>query len=223
MVFPSPVAAVLFDMDGLLLDTERIAVAALMGAVCDVGYEMDPAYGLSMIGVAGKESEAMVRAYFGPAFPMEAYDRAFDTHRRALIASGIPLKPGVRELLDYLEARGIPRAVATSSGRRTAEHCLGSTGLLARFSAVVTREDVARTKPHPDPYLKAADLLGVPPAQCIVLEDSHFGIRAAHAAGTMPVMVPDLLAATAEMEALCVAVAGDLHAVRALLAAPNGE
>jgi len=218
MVFPSPVSAVLFDMDGLLLDTERLFVSALIAAVRDVGYEMDETYALSMIGVAGKESEAMIRSYFGSGFPMEAFDGAVDLRRREFLAPGIPLKPGVGELLDFLDRRGTPRAIATSRSRESAERHLGSTGLLHRFTALVTREDVLRAKPHPDPYLKAAAVLGVQPARCVVLEDSHFGIRAAHAAGAMPVMVPDLLAATEEMAALCVAVVDDLHAVRVLLA-----
>ncbi len=107
-------------------------------------------------------------------------------------------------------------AVATSTVRRIAEHHLKRAGLLDHFSAVCTREDVARGKPHPDLFLKAASHLGVRAERCLVLEDSYQGVRAAHAAGTMPIMVPDLLPATDELRGLCIAVVRDLHEVRAM-------
>jgi beta-phosphoglucomutase-like phosphatase (HAD superfamily) len=101
---------------------------------------------------------------------------------------------------------------------------MNGVGLLEHFSAIVCREDVVNAKPAPDPFLKAAVLLGLEPAQCLVLEDSYHGIAGAHAAGAMPIMVPDLLTATEAVCAQCVAVADDLHAVRAMLerAGDNG-
>jgi beta-phosphoglucomutase-like phosphatase (HAD superfamily) len=108
-------------------------------------------------------------------------------------------------------------AVATSTVRRIAEQHLRRAGFFDHFGAVCTREDVARGKPHPDLFLKAARDLGVGAERCLVLEDSYHGIRAAHAAGAMPVMVPDLLPATDELRALCVAVVCDLHDVRKML------
>ena len=103
------------------------------------------------------------------------------------------MKPGVVELLDFLAGRGLPLAVATSAGRATAEHHLGRAGLLDRFTALATRDDVERAKPHPDIYLEAARRLGVAPERCLAFEDSNIGLEAAHAAGTMAFMVPDLL------------------------------
>ena len=91
---------------------------------------------------------------------------------------------------------GIPQAIATSSRRPTVERYLGRVGLLGHFAAIVSREDVENPKPAPDPFLAAAAKLGLAPADCLALEDSYHGITAAHAAGTMPIMVPDLLAAT---------------------------
>jgi beta-phosphoglucomutase-like phosphatase (HAD superfamily) len=91
--------------------------------------------------------------------------------------------------------------------------------LRARLPVVVTRDDVVRGKPHPDLFLKAAWAIGIPPERCLAVEDSFNGIRAAHAAGMMPVMVPDLLAPTPDIRALCVEIVADLHAVRQLLSA----
>jgi beta-phosphoglucomutase-like phosphatase (HAD superfamily) len=114
---------------------------------------------------------------------------------------------------------GLPRAVATSSSRNSAHHNLGRHGLLDRFGAIVAREDVGRHKPFPDPFLKAAALIGAAPEACLALEDSHNGVRAAHAAGMMTVMVPDLLDPTEEMQAKCVHIAESLHTVIRLLQA----
>jgi beta-phosphoglucomutase-like phosphatase (HAD superfamily) len=129
----------------------------------------------------------------------------------------------VVELLDLLDETGVPRAICTSSRRENVERHLAPMGLLARFQAVVAAGDYARGKPHPDPFLAAAACLEVEPASCLALEDSHNGVRAAAAAGMMTVMVPDLLPATPEMRALCVAVAEDLHRVAALVRAAQNK
>ena len=127
------------------------------------------------------------------------------------------MKPGVVELLDFLAGRGLPLAVATSAGRATAEHHLGQAGLLDRFAALATRDDVERAKPHPDIYLEAARRLGVAPERCLAFEDSNIGLEAAHAAGAMAFMVPDLLQPLPETRARCVDVLPDLHAALKLL------
>ena len=100
---------------------------------------------------------------------------------------------------------------------------MGPSGILPRFHAVVAAGDYARGKPNPDPFLTAADRLGVAPEACLALEDSHNGVRAAHAAGMMTVMVPDLLPVTDEMRGLCLAIAKSLHEVRGLLDAEDVE
>ena len=133
------------------------------------------------------------------------------------------LKAGVVELLDVLDELGLPRAIATSSPRDHVERHLAHHGLSSRFDAVVARGDYARGKPNPDPFLKAAEALQAKPSHCLALEDSHNGIRAAHAAGMMTVMVPDLLEPTAEIGALCVRIADSLHEVRDLIGAMAKE
>ena len=132
--------------------------------------------------------------------------------------AGVALKTGVIEMLDHLDAVGAPRAVATSSRMRSVETHLGHAGLLGRFDAFITAESVTHGKPHPEPYLKAAAALGMDPRDCIALEDSHNGVRAAAAAGMMTIMVPDMLEPNDEMRGLCVRIAQDLHEVRDLLA-----
>ncbi|MCW3474989.1 HAD family hydrolase [Limobrevibacterium gyesilva] len=218
MVFPSPVEAVLLDMDGTLLDTEQVYVGAMFGALVELGFAVPDALASAMVGLPGKECMGLLQGHFGAAFRADAFHAAYVAQRTERLRDGIPLKPGVIELLDHLAAAGLPTAVATSSSRSNAETNLGRAGLLARFGAVVTRDDVVQGKPDPALFLKAAAALGRPPGRCVAVEDSHVGVRAAHAAGTMPVMVPDMLPPNEEMRRICVAIAGDLHEVRALLA-----
>lgn len=217
MPFTRPVAGVIFDMDGLLLDTERIYLDGLFRAALAVDRVMTEAFAHSMIGVPGKECVAMIEAHYGDGFSIEAFSAAYDAIVESELERNIPLRPGARELVTYLSGQGTPQAIATSSRRATVERYLGRVGLAGRFAAIVSREDVENPKPAPDPFLRAAARLGLAPADCLVLEDSYHGITAAHAAGTMPIMVPDLLAVTDAVRAKCIAVADDLHAVCALL------
>lgn len=222
MPFTRPVAGVIFDMDGLLIDTERVYLEGLVAAALACGREMTDALAHAMIGVPGQECIAMIEAHYGPGFDMEMFGEAYDRVVRARLDQAIPLRPGARELVTWLSAQGIPQAIATSSRRPTVERYMAGVGLLEHFSAIVTRDDVAHAKPAPDPFLAAAERLGLEPAQCLALEDSYHGIVSAHAAGCMPIMVPDLLAVTDAVRAQCIAVADDLRAVRVLLeAAPT--
>lgn len=214
---PAPVEAVIFDMDGLLLDTERLYREAIIGAAAGLGFDIPNAFYQQMIGVADEECQAMIASHFGPQFPMAQFLSDCSTRLQQLLGAGIPVKPGATELLAELAQRAIPTALATSTRRATAVLQLREAGLHHYFKVIVTREEVTRGKPHPDLFLKAARDLAVSPRCCVVLEDSHHGIRAAHAAGTMPVMVPDLLATTDEVCELCVAVVSDLHEARTLL------
>jgi HAD superfamily hydrolase (TIGR01509 family) len=213
MPFNRPVAGVVFDMDGLLLDTERLYLDGLFKAAAACDRVMPEAFALSMIGVPGKECVAMIEAHYGAGFSMAAFNSAYDAVVEAELERNIPLRAGARELVTYLAAERIPQAIATSSRRPTVERYLGRVGLLGHFAAIVSREDVENPKPAPDPFLAAAAKLGLAPADCVALEDSHHGITAAHAAGMMTIMVPDLLPATDAMRGKCIAVADDLHAV----------
>lgn len=214
-----PIEAVLFDMDGLLLDTEAVYIIALQAAARALGREMPLDFCHSMIGVPGPACNVMIADLYGDGFRIEEFRQHYSGHTRRLLETGIPLKPGVVELLDFLAGRGLPLAVATSAARNTAEHHLGRAGLLDRFGAVATRDDVEHPKPHPGVYLEAARRLGVAPERCIAFEDSNIGLAAAHATGAMAFMVPDILEPLPEVRAKCIDVLADLHVARELLRA----
>jgi HAD superfamily hydrolase (TIGR01509 family) len=211
-------AAVILDMDGTLHDTEVLYHAATRQAVAAVGFTVTDAFCHSLIGIPAAESDAMLRAHLGPDFPYPDYVRHYRAYCDTVLATKVPLKPGAAAFVDALLGAGLKVAVATSASRAAAERHLGLSGLRARIPVVVTRDDVARGKPYPDLFLLAAARLDVPPDACLAVEDSLNGIRAAHAAGMIPVMVPDLLAPTEEIRAMCFRVYPDLHEVRALVA-----
>ena len=222
-MLPGPVRAVVFDMDGLIVDSEVVYREAILAAAAAQGHALPLALFHQMIGAPIVQNRELLRDHFGADLDIEAlldessarFHQIFDLEDR--------IKAGVSELLDALDARGLRRAIATSSPRASVERHLAPGGLLARFDAVIARGDYARGKPAPDPFLAAAAALGVPPSACLALEDSHNGVRAAHAAGMMTVMVPDLLEATDEMRRLCVAVAASLHDVRIMLGESDGH
>ena len=212
-----PVEAVLFDMDGLLIDSEAVYIEAYHAAAQTFGVEMSMALCHAMIGVPRMECEAMIQEHFGPEFRVDRFQLAFREHAERLMAEEVPVKPGARELLAWLAGRSLPLGVATSSRPTTVERHLGRAGLLDHFRAITTRYDVERPKPHPDVYLEAARRLGAAPGRCIAFEDSNIGLAAAHAAGTMAIMVPDILQPSEEIRAKCLTIVPDLHAALALL------
>ncbi len=218
-MFEKPVEAVLFDMDGLLLDTEAVYIDALHAAAGALDLTIPLDFCHSMVGIASHECNLMIQEHYGDGFRIEPFRTHFSDYVRRRFEAAIPLKPGAVELLDFLVARGLPLALATSASRATVERHLGRAGLHDRFKAFATRDDVVRTKPHPDIYLEAARRLGIAPDRCIAFEDSNIGLTAAHAAGTMAIMVPDILPPLPDVRPKCVAVVDDLHAARRLLEA----
>jgi HAD superfamily hydrolase (TIGR01509 family) len=209
--------AVLLDMDGTLLDTERVYQASLTAALDAFGYPDATTIYHAMIGIPLAECEAMIRAHYGEDFPLADFNSAFDARCDETFRAGLPLKPGTIELLDALRAAGCPMAIVTSSSRRIAEQHLTLGGIRARFDTILTCDDVARGKPSPDIYLLAAERLGVRPQACVAIEDSNPGIAAAYSAGAIPIMVPDIVQPAAETREKCVAVLPDLYAVLAML------
>ncbi len=211
------VAAVVFDLDGTLIDSESIYRAALVQALEAVGLAADEAFVHGLAGLAGAAVNARILARFGADFPAVAFRRAYLARRDALVGAGVPLKPGAAAAVRFVAGRGIRLALATSALRETAVAHLARLELLAYFDVLAVREDVERTKPFPDVFLTAARRLGVPPAACLAVEDSHAGVQAALAAGMMTVMVPDVAPPTPEMRARCVAVPASLHELPGLL------
>ena len=219
MALPRPVKAVVFDMDGLLLDSEIIYCEALAATAAEMGAELPDQVIQRMIGHTWPGSAEVLRGHFGDGFDTDALRTRSVELFYEVADAGIALKTGVIEILDHLDARGLPRGVVTSSRRKEAEHHLGHHGLLARFDFVLANGEYPAPKPDPAPYRTAAERLGLDPADVLALEDSHNGVRAAAGAGMMTIMVPDLLDPTAEMHGLCVRIARDLHEVRELLEA----
>lgn len=219
MSLPREVKAVVFDMDGLLVDTETVIFRAMQHAASGIGGELPFTTFQRMVGLQDAASDAIILEHFGEGFDLTAWSKAVRSHAHEQMAAGVALKTGVVEILDYLAAAGLPCAIATSSGLAAVQRNLGPGNLVGRFGALVTKEAQTRGKPHPEPFLKAAEALGVAPADCLGLEDSYNGVRSASSAGMMTIMVPDMLDPTEEMETLCVRIARDLHEVRELLEA----
>ncbi len=218
-MLPRPVSGVVFDMDGLLIDTEVVWRDAQLAEAEAQERPLPMSVIHSMIGLPWPQNHDKLRQHFGGEIDVEAYIEATTRRYEAVKLQGVALKAGVVELLDLLDGLGLPRAIATSSGHASVLDHLGPKGLLPRFHAIVAHGDYARGKPHPDPFLKAAQAIGLDPRSCLALEDSHNGVRAAHAAGMMTVMVPDLQPPSDEIESLCVAVMASLHQVRDALMA----
>jgi HAD superfamily hydrolase (TIGR01509 family) len=217
MILRRRLSAVILDMDGTLHDTETVYHTALKRAVETVGFAVTDSFCHSLIGIPGAETDLMIREHLGPGFPFADYERHYRQYRDQALSGGVPVKPGAVALLDALVGGGIKTAIATSASRHAADLHLGRSGLRERLRVIVTRDDVARGKPFPDLFLRSAQLLDVSPGECLAVEDSMNGVRAAHAAGMMPIMVPDLVQPSDEVRTLCVRVVPDLHEVLAII------
>lgn len=192
MVAP-PFAAAIFDMDGLLFDTEALGREAWGRALAEFGYRLDDGLYLSLVGRDMRQRERLLRKRFGPDLPFEAVKaRRLELGEEQESGGALRPKPGAVELVRELAARRLPLAIATGTERPRARRRLEQAGLAGYFPVLVCAEDVAHGKPAPDIFLAAAERLGVAPARCLVFEDSCASVRAASAAGMGVVMVPDL-------------------------------
>ncbi|NBN80100.1 HAD-IA family hydrolase [Microvirga tunisiensis] len=185
--------AVIFDLDGTLLSTEQVSLRGGLRALETLGHSADEALFHALVGKDDTASFAILSDHLGADLAAALIPTWSAECRRIFAEEGVPLRPRVNDLLDALDTTGLPRAIATSSRRDSARTKLKHAGLDTRFASVVCFEDVARRKPAPDPYLRAAELLGVDPRRCVAFEDSETGAEAAMLAGMVVVQVPDLL------------------------------
>jgi HAD superfamily hydrolase (TIGR01509 family) len=190
---PLVIRGFLLDMDGLLLDTERISKRCWIAAEEETGFFMPPGFYDSLIGQSMARIRERLMEVMDPACDVDAFlEVASRIYTEAVTGPSLPLKKGARELLELLNAREIPRCLATSTGRDLCGRKLKASGLNGHLPMRVCGDDVSRSKPAPEIYLKAASQLGHAPGDLLVLEDSENGIRSALSAGCKVAHVPDL-------------------------------
>ncbi len=210
--------AVIFDMDGLLMDSERIGLTVMHQCGFLQGYDIPVSMVRETIG-SNKQSSS---DFYHQFFPDLDTDRLFLDFKKAMCdlakRGEIPLKAGARELLAAVKARCIPMAVASSSGESTIRVYLESVDVISYFDQIVTGSGLP-SKPAPDVFLKAAAALNAAPERCLVLEDSIHGVQAGRAAGMTVAMIPDMIPFTEDLKPFCDHVLPDLSAVIPLLQA----
>ena len=212
------ITAILFDMDGLVLDTEKLYTRFWQEAANALGYPMTKEQALGMRSLNRGVGLAKMQSYFGPEVDYDAIRKKRIEMMDAFVErEGVSLKPGIFELLAYLKEHGIKTAIATSSPIERTVKYLTSVGLQDSFDELVSGYMVEHGKPAPDIYLYEAEKLGEKPEKCMVLEDSPAGILAARRAGCLPVMVPDQDEPDAETMEMLYAKADSLLQVIALL------
>lgn len=213
------IKAVIFDMDGLMFDTERLWDTLWEPTCRALGLEMPQdleAFFTGGRGLAGVKLNEHIQKFFPQADPQVIVEKIWELAEQRF-AQGVPCKPGLAELLETLEEKKLPRIVASSSPRALIQKNLETTGMARYFDQVVCGADVRHSKPAPDIFLEAARRLGVDIRDCLVLEDSFNGVRAGHAAGAVTVMVPDIAQPDEEIRALYNRCCKDLFDVRQLL------
>jgi beta-phosphoglucomutase len=183
--------AVIFDMDGLVLDTETTYFVAWQQAAKAMGYALSETFCLSLSGLHYKDVELKLMDWYGADFNLQAFNHLSGIFWREHVNThGINIKRGFIQLLEFIVQQQMPYCLATNSPAINAYECLEVAGIKDVFPTIITRDDVQHGKPAPDIFLKAAELLKVPISQCLVLEDSHAGIVAASRAGAFSVFVP---------------------------------
>ena len=219
-----PIRGILFDMDGLVLDSEALYTRFWREAAVCLGYPMTAEQSLGMRSLGKKLGQPYLESLFGPNIDYTALRLKRIELMDAYVAKhGIAVKPGIYALLDYMDAKGIPGAITSSSPMEFIEKHLSGANLLHRFRKLCSGHAIPNGKPAPDIYLLGAKELNLKPEECLALEDSPTGILSAYRAGCLPVMIPDLDQPKEETQALLFAKADSLSDVIDLIKAQNGH
>ena len=209
------IKAVIFDMDGVIFDSERV--------ICDLWLEIAKENDipgieelmLKCIGLNDKATDDLFTNTYGDRFPYAEFKKQISVEYHSRYDGGrLPMKPGVKELLSFLKANNVKTALASSTRVETVKNQLRDADILKYFDVVVGGDMVKNSKPNPEIFLKAAEKLGIDPKEAYIIEDSFNGIKAAHAANAFPVMVPDMLEPNEEISALCHRIFKDLLEVK---------
>lgn len=207
--------AVIFDMDGVIFDSERLVLVCWEKVSEKYGVRGIEEAFMPCIGTNAVKTKEIVLDYYGQDFPYEEFRKeASVLFHEHVDRVGLPVKKGVRELLDYLREQEIPIAVASSTRLEVVTGELKQAGLYEYFKVVMGGDQLKRSKPEPDIYLMTCEKMGVSPERAYAIEDSYNGIRSSYSAGMRPIMVPDMLPATEEMRQKSVVVLDDLLMVK---------
>ena len=219
-----PIRGILFDMDGLVLDSEALYTRFWREAANALGYPMTVEQSLGMRSLGKKLGQPYLESLFGPGIDYSRVrEKRIELMDVYVNQYGIPTKPGIFELLDYMEENQIPGAITSSSPMEFIERHLSNANLLHRFQKLCSGHSIPNGKPAPDIYLLGAKELGLKPEECLALEDSPTGILSAYRAGCLPVMIPDLDQPNAETQTLLYAKADSLKDIVDILNAKNGH
>lgn len=195
------IKAVIFDMDGVILNTEPLLAKYWCMAAREFGFPMEYEQALTLRSMCEKYASPFLKKTFGESFDYRTVRaRRKELMNRDIEENGLELKPGIKELLDYIDTTELKAAVATATDMERAERYLKSVGLYERFDKICCGPMVKNGKPDPDLYLFASEQIGISPSECIAIEDSPNGIKSAYGAGMNTIMVPDLSQPDSELE-----------------------
>lgn len=216
------IKTIIFDMDGVLFDTERLCMESWVQVAKEWNIQdMEEVFPLC-IGLNANDTKALVRNHYGEEFPFDEYRaEASKWFKKEVLEKGMPVMKGVRELLTFLQENKYTIGLASSTRYEAVLHHLEQAGIREYFSVIVAGDMVEHSKPRPDIYLLACEKLGVKPEEAYAIEDSPNGIRSAHSAGMKPIMVPDMIAPDEEMKKLSFLICNDLTEVQSFL--ENGQ
>lgn len=204
---------VIFDMDGLLFDTEAVWQRNWSRVAADMGIDLPEAFRKEICGTSGEIMKRVIEKYYGVDDGTDIMQNVINGVHSDL-KDNVPEKPGLHEILEHFKNKGMKMAVASSSSQAQIESNCRNAGILEYFDALVSGAQIGKSKPAPDIFLAAAEKIGIEPEDCYVFEDAFNGVQAGYAAGSAVIMIPDMTAPTDEIRAMTYAVYDSLLAAK---------